>query len=348
MLVFAQCLGCAIGFLFFSFIVGKFTLSNLKIDDCFCNSILFGFIVLFISYQLIYLPTFLVRGSYRIATYSWIILIGIASVCCVFRLFRSDRITVPSFTAKQWIVVGIVTSAVLCLCLFISIRHPVYGPDFNTYTTAMNNMYYQDRIWIKAGSLDVHHGLNCFFAVMTIPSLLFGIRPYYVSLFMTRSLLIFLLVLVVYRTGKIALGDFDLPISLGALGMVLLVPLFLLLWNSMYQSRFFFYRANEAKAFCQFFLLPLSFSVFLQMFQPNSDRRSLWILQFLVGLSAVAISISSLSAYPFLVLVGSSALLAYDKFQGWKGTCLYSLFCVTPNMLYALFYYLTKHGYFLL
>ena len=348
MLTYTLCFGCAMLFLLIFYIWGKTFLSYLGMSESFCDSILFGFIVLIITYQLFYLPVFLLRGSYRMATVSWLVVIGTLTIFLAVRLKQHGKFHLPSLTWKQWLAVGLIVSFSVFLCFFVSARIPIYGPDFNAYLTMMNELYYRDRINLSSGILDVHHGLNSFFGFMTIPSLLFGIRPYYIAVFMIRSLLIILSSLVTYRIGRTAFRQEDQAVCMPALWMMILVPVFLLLWDSIYQAWFYFFRSNEAKAYCQFVLLSLAFSVWLQMFQPDIEQKQLWILQFVVGLAAVPISMSSLTSYPLLAFVGMAALIAFDRFRNWPKTCLWSLLCATPNLLYAVLYFMVKRGFLVL
>ena len=350
MAIYAQCLGCALLYLFISYILGKAFLSLLKIEDTLCDSILFGFLILSVLFQLTYLPFFLLRGSYRTVCCIWLIVTCCLTILSVFHMLRSRQTFTPSLTRKQWLSVSVVSVLILSLSAFVVIHTPIYGMDFRAYNAEMNNLYYRDVMWLdsETGVLDLRRGVNSFFALMTVPSVIFGIRPYYIDVFMNRSLLIFLFSMIVYRTGTIVLSENHMSVSSGALGMSIFVPVLLLLWKSAYHPEFYYYRANEAKAYCQFLLLSLAFSVFLQMFQRNPNRKALWILQSLIGLSALAISMSSLSTYPFLVFAGTIALLAYDRLHGWSETCLWSLFCMAPNLLYAVFYYLSNEGYIVL
>ena len=333
------CYASVILFLIIFYFYGRALLSALRVKTGFCDNIIFGFVFLLLTYHLLYLPFFLTRGSYRLFTWIWL---GIMAVGIIPLIIR-QRIHLPHYSNKQYIIIGVIVISVVFLCIFIPLHSPAYGQDINTYINSMNQMYYEDVMWVHEGRLNIHNGSNSIFAFMTIPSLLFGVRPYYISLITMRSLLVILTIMIAYRSGKIAFNDYDQDFSGAGIAVALLAEVFLMCWNSMYQPHFFFRRSNEAKAFCQFVLFPLAVSVFLQMCK-TENRKTLWIEQFIVGLSAIAISMSSLIGYPFLVAIGLAVLLAIDKCRKPAGTIGPAIICALPNLVYYAFFYFTEQG----
>ena len=344
MKIYLLCCGIVLAYLGISYIWGRNFLSLIRAKVDLSSSILFGFIILLTSYQIPYMPFFLLRGSYKTLSLAWLAVISLITIYLLFRLIKAKTIVLVKADRLQIISIGIVSALFIYLCVFISMHSPAYGSDIDAYIDSMNAMCYNDSIWIQEGYLNIHHGMNSIFGMMTIPSLILGIRPYYMSLFTMRILLVLLSGMAVYRIGKSALKEEIENISLSALWMSAIVSVIIMFWNSDYQAHFFFRRSNEAKAYCQFVLYPLGFSVFLQMCTEKTERKGLWIQQFFVGLSAVAISMSSLTGYPFLVLMGMMAVLAYDKFRKPVKTILWSLLCVAPNLMYILLYLLDKNG----
>lgn len=320
---------------------GRTFLTIIHADWDVASSIVFGYLVLQVLYQVIYLPFYLSRGSYRAVSYIWL---GIMSISSVFLLLFLRKHSTKRQRKKRKEIIGIFAAGILILGLafYISLHAPFYGADTVKYISTMNESLYRDSIWVTAGSLHFHFGMCSMFHMFTISSLLTGIRPYYISLFTIRTIGICMSSLILYRTGRIIFGKNDQRHLWLPLVLSVIVPCFLMFWGSMYTAEFFYWRINEAKGFCQFVLLPLGFSVFLSMFKKNANRNLYWKQQLLVGVAAVPVSSSALTPYMFLVFLGTVALLSFDKLHnGWK-TMRYALLCVLPNVAYLVVYILEK------
>ena len=324
---------------------GRFALQKIQLPYRLCDSMVLGFIILVGVYQIPYLITMMLRGSYRLM--SWIWLITVSAITIAFEaahLKQKIHLQVRDLAGRTaFFFLG--AFLILSLSGFIALHAPAYGPDTDTYINGMNGMYYSDVIWIDAGSINYHQGINSLFGFFTMASIVTGIKPFYVSLFVMRSILVILTALVVYRTGTIAFNDHNKRPSWKSALLTGIVLFLIMNWNSMYQAQFFFRRSNEAKAYCQFVLLPFAFSVFLQMIRRPRYRQRLWCVQMITGFSAVAISMSSLTSFPMLVLIGLVALLIYDRCRHLKRDVVYSAISVIPNLLYLALYYSISHGF---
>lgn len=323
------------------FLWGRAFLTIIHAECDVASCIVFGYLVLQVLYQVIYLPFYLSRGSYRAVSYIWLSIMSIATVFLI-SILREHSTKHQRRNYQE--IIGTLTAGflILGLAFYISLHVPFYGADTVKYITTMNESLYRDSIWVTAGSLHFHFGMCSMFHMFTISSLLTGIRPYYISLFTIRTIGICMSSLIIYRTGRIIFGKNDQRYSWPALILSVIVPYFLMFWGSMYTAEFFYWRINEAKGFCQFILLPLGFSVFLSMFKKNTNRKTLWKQQLLVGIAAVPVSSSALTPYMFLVFLSTVALLIFDKLQnGWK-TIGYAVICVLPNVIYLIVYILEK------
>lgn len=346
---FVACVGIAFAWMALFYLWGRGFLTAIHAETDMASCIPFGYLVLQVIYQIIYLPFYFTRGSYRMTVYIWLGAVAVGSVALLFYLRRYP--TEQKIKLKGIERVGICISAVLVLGLafFISLRVPWYGADTVTYITTMNQNFYRDSMWVDKGALFFHFGMCSMFQLFTIPSLLTGIRPYYISLFTVRIVGICLFSLIVYRIG---IGIFkrrsEKTICCPAVVLSVISPYLLMVWGSMYTAEFFYWRINEAKGFCQFVLLPLGFSVLLSMFKKDSDRITLWKLLLLVGLASVAVSASSLTPFMFLLLLGAFALLSYDKLKGGWRTIGWTALCAIPNLVYLVVYVLEKKGFIVL
>lgn len=339
---FVACVLIAFAWMALFFLWGRAFLTYIKVEYDISSSIVFGYLVLQIIYQGIYLPFYLARGSYRATAWIWI---GIVSIISVFLLIYVMNHRMNHHLKKnEKIGVFIAGILVLGLAVYISLHVPFYGADTRDYIARMNDFIYKDSMWITSGTLSFHYGMSSMFEFFTLPSLFTGIKPYYISLFTVRILGICLFSLIAYRTGTIVFGKKGNHISWSAVVLAVLVPYLLMLWGSNYTAEFFYWRINEAKGYCQFVLLSLAFSVFLAMFREDSDRKALWKEQLLIGLAAVPVSGSSLTSYIFLVFLSVCSLLVYEKFkEGWR-TIKYSVICAVPNLCYLLIYFLETQG----
>ena len=339
---FVACVGIAFAWMGLFYLCGKGFLTVIKAEKDVASCIPFGYLVLQVIYQIIYLPFYFIKGSYRATVYIWIGIVMVGSVLLVLNLKRNSVEHKKKLEAKEKLGICIAAIVVFGLAVYISLHVPFYGQDTVTYISAMNESFYRDVMWISTKS-EFHYGMCSMFQFFTISSVLTGIRPYYISLFTVRIVGIGLFSMICYRMGSIVFSKTD-KFCWPAILLSVLVTFLLMLWGSMYTAEFFYWRINEAKGFCQFVLLPLGFSVFLNMFKSNVERKDLWLEQLLVGIGAVAVSASSLTPYLFLLLMGTFALLAYDKLKdGWK-TIGHSVICAVPNLLYLIVYVFERNG----
>lgn len=341
---FVACVLIAFAWMGLFYLWGRAFLTVIKADSDFASSVAFGYLVLQIIYQIIYLPIFLTRGSYRATAYIWVGIVGLSSIGLIAYLKR--HLSGKKTELKSMEMVGVCGAAVLIigLAFYISLHVPFYGADTITYISMMNNAYYLDSMWITGGTLSIHHGLCSLLHFFTVSSILSGIKPYYISLFTVRIVGVCLFALIMYRTGAIIFRKNGGKFCWLAIILSVLAPALLMFWGSNYTAEFFYWRINEGKGFCQYVLMPLGFSVFLEMFKAGANRNVLWKEQLGVGLAAVAVSSSSMTAYIFLVLMGTCAVLAYDKLKaGWK-TIGCAVLCSIPNILYLILYILARNG----
>ncbi len=335
---FAACALIAMAWLGLFYLWGRAFLTWIGAKPDVAGSTAFGYLVLQLLYQMIYLPFYFTRGSYRAVSYIWLAVTVLLSFFLLFRLRRYAPARKISLNRAEKAGVCAAIVLILGLASFIALHVPFYGRDTGFYITYMNDFYYDDAMYVNAGVLNLHYGMSSMFCLFTVPSLLTGIKPYYISLFTVRIVGVCLSSLVLYRMGKTVFQKGEDSFSWPALCLSVLVPVFLMNWGSSYTAEFYYWRINEAKGYCQFMLLPLSVSVFLAMFRKDADRKRLWKEQLMIGLAAVPVSASSLTAYLFLLLMGTLALLAFDKLKNGGRTVGHAFLCALPNLLYLAVY----------
>lgn len=339
---FAACVLISFAWIGLSFLWGKAFLSLIHAERGVASSVAFGYLIIQVLYQIIYLPFYLTRGSYRTVSYIWISIVAIVSFLLIIYLRKHSRKEKKGLTFKEKFGVCISAIIVLGLAIYISLHVPFYGADTRTYISTMNNAYYRDSIWIDSGVLLIHNGLCSIFHLFTTSSLLSGIKPYYISLYTVRIIGVVLFSMIMYRTGVIVFRNKEETICWPAVFLGVLAPYLLMFWGSNYTAEFFYWRINEAKGFCQFVLLPLGFSVFLSMLKDGAERKILWKEQLLVGMAAIPVSSSSMTSYLFLLLLGVAALLAFDRLKNGLQTIGGAVACATPNLIYLLLYILVQ------
>lgn len=344
------CILITLGFLGVLYIWGKSFLTAIhgttRISDC----ILFGFVIIHILFQIIYLPFLLTRGSFYSLAVIWLIGAILITVGLLFYMAKkaggkNNYLKNPNLQklfrnlSIAQIICGILAIAVnIFLCLYIGCRPRPNGYDTIQYIQRMNEMVYRGYLWNNGNALEIHQGLNSFYSLFAVLSWMTGIKPLYISCFTMRFLGIIFTSMLSYRFGWIAFGKKNntYPIL-----VAIIVPLAMMIWKTDYATgRFFYERTNESKAFCQLFLFPLSVSLVFQMFLEENNRKLIWKEQIAVGLSAVPIAVSSLSIYPVIIFAGMVGLLVNDRFKGAIRTIYAAFLCVFPNLLYLGFYVL--------
>ena len=344
------CILITLGFLGVLYIWGKSFLTIMhgttRISDC----ILFGFVVIHIVFQIIYLPFLLSRGSFYSLALIWLVAAILITAGLIFYLAKKANGKIPPLKSRNpqktfrnlspaQSICGILAIAVnIFLCLYIGCRPRPNGFDTIQYIQRMNEMVYRGYLWNNGNALEIHQGLNSFYSLFAVLSWMTGIKPLYINSFTMRFLGIIFTSMIAYRFGWIAFGKKN---NTYPMLIAIIVPLTMMVWKTDYATgRFFYERTNESKAFCQLFLFPLSVSLVFQMFLEENNRKLIWKEQIAVGLSAVPIAVSSLSIYPVIIFAGMAGLLVYDRFKGVIRTIYAAFLCVLPNLLYLCFYVL--------
>ena len=169
------------------YIWGRAFLTFLHDRIYFSNSVLFGFTLMISVYQILYLPFFLGRGSYRALTFVWLLLLAGATGFFVWRMFsQRGRNQLQPASMGQWGLLAFTAIFLAWLCLRVAFHPRPYGADTNYYISVMNDMVYRDFIYQKSGMVDVHHGLNSLFAFFGTASLITGLPPFYLELHTMR------------------------------------------------------------------------------------------------------------------------------------------------------------------
>lgn len=344
---FIECGLITVCYLILFFFWGRTFLSLIHARTYISDCLAFGYIFMQAFFQIVYLPFLLSRGSFRALSYTWIIILVIITCLMLVFLRKNGELKFRIQSSKKRLSgAAIVLIITVSLTLLIASRPRPYGADTVGYINPMNWMVYDDSIFIQ-GSVNFHHGLNSIFALFTIPAIITGIRPIYLAEFTMREVSIILTISIAYRTGRVAFKDYKNDISYYGLALSVIVMDILMMWESPYISQFFYRRSNEAKAFCQFVLLPLAFSVWIQLFQNNENDKHLWAEQFLLGFAAIPVATSSMTVYPIMTIIATAGLLVCNRLKRIKTILLKSFLCILPNLLYMGLYIISKQEIFI-
>ena len=90
---FVACVGIAFAWMALFYLWGRGFLTWIKAERDVASCIPFGYLVLQVIYQVIYLPFYFTRGSYRATVYIWLGIVVIGSIVLIFylRKHRSEQ-----------------------------------------------------------------------------------------------------------------------------------------------------------------------------------------------------------------------------------------------------------------
>lgn len=338
MVILLLCILITIALLIIFYIWGKtlfvMMMKEMGISDC----ILFGFLIIHVVFQPYYMISLLSRSSFYYLAVMWIVLFTIFTSGMVYILYRNKALKIKvNGSTKYYIFLVINILVVVFLCVFIGLRPRRVSVDTFQYIDRMNEMVYRGTLWSDGDSLELHQGLNSFYSLFAVVSWVFHIKPIYLGHFTMRFLGVILCSLMAYRFGRIVLRTSKVEYYLA---VSTIVPVVMLAWDTEFGVGDFFYsRLNESKAFCQILLFPMAVSIIFEMFK-EKERELLWLEEFLIGLSAVPVAVSSLSIYPIIVFCGAVSLAVFDKCKRIQITVRNAFLCVIPNLLYLGLYIL--------
>ncbi len=322
------------------YIWGKSFLTVIEAETYVSDSILFGFVIIHIIFQIFYLPFLLTRGSFYILSTVWVIFASLFTLFQLFYLYKKKELQLNiHFSKKYSIVLLIIVAVIGFMCFYIG-GHPRWnGIDTVQYIRQMNEMVYRGTLWNEGNELQIHQGLNSYYTLYAIISWITRIKPIFVNQFIMRFVGVILFSIVSFRFGRIF---FDEKGNYYPLIVAIFAPIVMMLWNSQYSAAFFYSRTNESKAICQLVLFPLAVSIYIELLKVKviNERKVFWLKEIAIGLAAVPIAVSSMSIYPVIAFVGMVAILTFDKFKKWHRTLLYSALCVLPNVFYLFLYIL--------
>lgn len=337
--------GCVIIFFIYIFtVLGMMASRIIRRNSTLSESLLIGFFTYYLLFQAVALPMVLLKQSVSLLCGVWVgVLIAIVAASCVFLIrSRLEYLSYVSIREKNMgnIKCYLVVIAVVIIFSYLVIIQDYWEWDTAFYIGTINTSVKTDTMYLINGEsgkpekvIPFRYALSCFYMNSAVFCRITGIEVVYFQKYVIAILCVILSFIVVYAIGKII---FHNNMKNVALFVIFFAAINLIFGTEYTTSQFLILRAYEAKAFCANVVLPTIFWI-LMLLNNNLDKEENWRLLFLVMLSSVPVSMSSILLAPALIGIVLLAQAIVDK----NGKYLKKTFiCMIPNIVYLIVYFL--------
>lgn len=306
-----------------------------------------GFFVYFGVFQIAALPMILLQRSLSELVMLWI---GISILVNGYVLIAARRELwdmICRTAAGIWRMKGILLLGVLLLAgvtCYFQAAQPYMGWDTSYYVGTVNTTVYTDSMYIYNGNsgaaekyLDFRYALSTFYMHSAVWCKISTVSAMMIQKYVMGTVCILTYGLVLFAIGKKLFHQEDRK----ALLLLGLAFIFNYGFNTIYStSSFLLLRGYEAKGFCANVVIPAVFYGALCLWE-DSRKREYWGLLFMIGFSSVPVSMSSILIVPAMIVIILMAewLIKKDGKILWNG-----LWCVIPNAVYLVVYFLYTQG----
>ncbi|MBD5542610.1 MAG: hypothetical protein HDR00_15730 [Lachnospiraceae bacterium] len=313
------------------------------------NALFLGFFIYFSLFQALAFPMILSLRPLSWLTYSWlfvIVCICIAAVC--YRRLLKERLKRLMDACKCrdiFTFSGILMIGLALAQLYYALMNPTNGWDTAHYvpnvvkSIATNSMHiYQGSTGLLEETIDLRHALSSFYMHDAVIGQISGIHGAIVCKWFNVIICHLLSVVTVYKVGTLI---FKKKESVQAMVCFWVIANFGA-YTIYMPNAFFMGRGLEAKAYCCNIVIPAVIYIFLKIYQEPEIRKN-WIELFIINLSSIAISASSILVVPFIngcLFIGH--LMIEKRIRNIKKMIV----CLLPNTFYLLLYLLYQLGYF--
>ena len=344
MFVIIECSCVIIFFLYIFTVLGVMTSRIIKRNSTLSESLLIGFFAYFFMFQCVTLPMILLKQSVTLLCVVWVLVLITMVVCsCVFLIkSRLEYVSYVSLRQKKKgnIKCYLVVIAVVVIFSYLVIIQDYWEWDTAFYIGTINTSVKTDTMYLLNGEsgkpekvLSFRYALSCFYMNSAVFCKITGIEVVYFQKYVIAILCVVLSFIVVYAIGKII---FHHNMKSVALFVIMFAVINLIFGTEYTTSQFLLLRAYEAKAFCANVVMPTIFWLLMLLYH-DLDHLGNWRLLFLVMLSSVPVSMSSILLAPALIGIVILAQIIVDK--NWK-YLKRTLICMAPNMVYLIVYLL--------
>lgn len=343
-----QCIAMIVFYLIVFSLMGYLIGALIKYKATFIEYIFLGFFGYFALFQGVALPLILMKKPLTLLVQIWLGVLMVTAVIffvvlCRNRKFsqgknKKNAITYIGTGIKNPYMILYIT-LVLLVCYFTVIQN-YWGWDTAYYIGTVSTSIDTDTMYQfsgesgrQMGKIEIRYALSAFYMNSAVFCKVSGIAPVMFQKYVMGILCVLLYHIVLYLIGKELFHGqsrkaFLFAFVAGALNFFFA--------SEFTTAQFLFLRSYEAKGYCANVMIPAIFWAILRIHK-KLDHRENWKLLFLLMLSSVPVSMSSILIVPAIVAI---ALLA-EVFVNRKVKAIgYGMLCLIPNGIYLLLYFL--------
>lgn len=241
----------------------------------------------------------------------------------------------------------LMAAAIFCECASAVLMQRNIGWDFAYYIGNMMTSVATDTMYLYDGSsgllrseMELRYALSSFYMNTAWISQLTGISALLLQKYVMGILCVLLSNAVAYSFAMEVFGK-----ERGKAALLVTITIILTIFWDVYDTsaQFLMLRNYEAKAYCANVVLPMAVFVLYKIWKKGISDPAFGEL-FLVALSSVAVSMSSLVIVPALIGIMMLAHLAvertWDMAVVWRTAC-----CMMPNVCYLAVYLCYTQGW---
>lgn len=310
------------------------------------NTFFIGFFVYYSVFQFLALPLI-----FTFRPLSWLSVIwGIMIVVCfawIIVLYKKNNIIKKNCMIKKQdgrlSPERIIMFFLVVLQTYIMLVHEYNGWDTAYYIPNVNTSIATDSMYLFDGTLgspairlNLRYAMSSFYMHDAVLGQIFGIPGTLVCYYFNGIVCSIFSAFIVYKIGILLFQKrkwADIVVSFWVLAN-------LGIGNMYFASDFLIERSYEAKAYCCNIIIPAVIYVFLKIYKEQENKEN-WIWLFVINLSCVAISESSMLLVPILngcLFVGHIIIEKRIRNLGKM------VLCLLPNICYLFVYLLFNLG----
>ncbi|MEG0585799.1 MAG: DUF6077 domain-containing protein [Christensenellaceae bacterium] len=310
-------------------------------EDSVILSLVFGFIAVFATFQVVVLPCIFIEISFTLMMWIWIVII--AALCIWSAHLNSKRIfdmlkqLLYGIKTMPWLaIIGIalIVAQVVVLTCFMHIDDDdAFYVTVPLTTLETNSMYkINSEIGLPMQSFPARYVFSGYMILCAAYSNIIGIHPAIMMHTIFPMILIPLSYLVFYLIGKKLFKNNQKSIWL----FLIMLSVIQIFGNySVYTtSSFLLFRIWQGKAILANIILPILFLMIIRVMRDDGRKEDWWMLFFVMVAACAATSMGTILA-PLMLLPFAIAFAIIKK----KLRILtYSLLCMVPDVMIGLAY----------
>lgn len=327
-------------FLIISWIMGNIFL--ILIDDRNENKLLFGFFTYFFLFQVVYFPIMILLHPLSQLTLFWSLAVVLVVAIYIFFIkskYKKIKVDVNKIKKVSFSPIFYVMIVLILIQVFYSVVNSQSSWDAAFYIPNVVKSISTDTIYVYDGStglketvINFRYAISSFYIHDAVLGQLLGVHGAIICRWFNTIICHILSIILVYKIGKVLFIKTEQAIKLVCLWVMVNFGI----GTIYFASTFLMSRGYEAKAYCCNVIIPAVIYIFIKIWK-NPEKKEYWIELFLVNLSSVPVSASSLLVVPVLngcLFLGH--LFIDRKIKDLKMIIL----CLLPNIFYLILYFL--------